>query len=917
MEKTIFKRVTAFTAALTVTAGAAVSCSVRKNEENNGKAKDSKKLLSASYSSEEIPAEVDSVNSIYRIDENTILLSGYDYQSGNIKLLKSNNDFSEISEIKVDFGKKDDNTSSNMSAAVAPSGDIFVWETTTDYGEGGMPDSGDFELYDDDHDHDHEHEEAENKDEKSEADEEKSDSEEKKSESEGDQISTEAVKAERAGKPDTEALKEESEEEKSDNEEKKEDTEEKKEDTEEETSDSEDSEEVPKVVDSMFGKNMYQSENVKETHTIYVVDLEGNIKSKNEVKGLVEDEDDDESYGYGGINAFVPLTDSKAVVSYYGGMGEEFSVVGTDGKVIQKLDFDGADWVSNVCSVSDKEFTAVQDTGDSVKVVFYDKETLKPTGEEIKGDYTSNILYGRFFSGTGDYRLLSMNSDGLYGIKADGSNEELINWLDSDLGDDNGNISSLLPMDNGEYVIIYLDYSSEKTNATLYRLQPRDPEELKNIKVLTIGALDGDWNIRQQISEFNKAHKNVRFKIVDYSQFDSYDSDTDVYNHGSVKQLKEDIVSGKAPDMIFTNGSALMKSLGKKGLFVDLYEMLEKDPDLNKDDIMPNILKAGEVNGKLLSLSSSFMVHTLVAKKSNVKKEGMTASELIDLYENRPKKDTHLYGADTRDSIIELLYYSVGELIDYEKGECHFDDPDFKKFLNFIESFGEGIDYENASEEELDEYYSKMQDYFGADALKKDNVLLSDLTIYDIAYLNSVLNGEYKNVDMSFVGFPTGSGNGAVMRTSSTYAILSNCQDKDACWEIIKESFKEIDPDAENNKYSSSGIPALKKNFDNVIERAMNKPYYIDGDGKKIEYDDTYYDEEAQKEVKVNPLSKEQADYITKYIEATDMVVDDFDPAIEDVFVDELMPFIEGEKTADETAKLLQDRISLILSEQS
>ena len=97
----------------------------------------------------------------------------------------------------------------------------------------------------------------------------------------------------------------------------------------------------------------------------------------------------------------------------------------------------------------------------------------------------------------------------------------------------------------------------------------------------------------------------------------------------------------------------------------------------------------------------------------------------------------------------------------------------------------------------------------------------------------------------------------------------------------------------------------------------MNKPYYIDGDGKKIEYDDTYYDEEAQKEVKVNPLSKEQADYITKYIEATDMVVDDFDPAIEDVFVDELMPFIEGEKTADETAKLLQDRISLILSEQS
>ena len=42
-----------------------------------------------------------------------------------------------------------------------------------------------------------------------------------------------------------------------------------------------------------------------------------------------------------------------------------------------------------------------------------------------------------------------------------------------------------------------------------------------------------------------------------------------------------------------------------------------------------------------------------------------------------------------------------------------------------------------------------------------------------------------------------------------------------------------------------------------------------------------------------------------------------FDPDIESIVEEEIMAYIKGEKTADEAADLLQNRISLILSEQS
>ena len=828
MKKNVFKRAAAIASALTLVTGSAVSCSGgSKKDPTAEKSKDAKQLMSGSYRAVEMDTDIGYVDSMYRIDENTVLLLGYDYDAGEQKIYKTDNDFANVEEVEFNVGETADNVEVNMSSAVSADGDIYVMAAFTDYGDIERPDydSPDFDY-------------------------------------------------------------------------------------------------------ESFDFEKYQEEideKAKFTNKLYVLDLDGNVKLEKEITGLDEYAEESDDY-YGKMNGsrvqvgnIIPCGGGKAILSIYSGMGETYLSLDADGNITEKIDMPDFDYVYGMTQIDEKTLAVSGSSGNGMKIAFTDIETLKPTGEEIKGDYSNEALSGNFFAGSGDYKLYSSGSKGLYGIRADGSSDELVNWLDSDLGE--GYVRSLISMDNGDYIVLYYDYSSSKNSGTtFYRLTQRDASEIENTKIITIGSLNGDWELRDQVSKFNKSHDGVRFKIVDYSQYDRYDEDKETYVQGSVSELKKDIVSGNAPDMVFGSDNALTQSLGRKGVFVDLYEMLDKDADLKKDDIMPNVLKACEVNGKLLSIANTFTLDTLIAKKKNVdNKERWSADELIEAYNNRSNKDMHLCGMDTRDSVMELLVYTFYSLIDFDKSECHFDDPEFQKLLNFIDTFEPGQEFDNYDDPEAQAYYEEMDKYYGNTALKSDKVLTSPLYIYEPQELVTTLNGELKGEDIVFIGYPSNEGQGSMMMLNSAFSILETSENKDLCWELIKSNFKELTEEDEKEGYISYsyGMSALKKNFEKQLNKCMNKPYYYDDNGKKQEYDYTYYDDKGENEIKVDPLSQEQVDFIYDYVSNTTRVMGGLDPDMNSIVEEEIMAYIKGEKTAQEAANLLQNRISLILSEQS
>ncbi len=647
---------------------------------------------------------------------------------------------------------------------------------------------------------------------------------------------------------------------------------------------------------------------VKYNYKLYTVDLDGNIKSENDITGLDEYADED---GDVHIGRMYPCGGDKVICEVYS-MDNKYVILGTDGKISGELDGLDASYIESVALIDDETIAAAgyfKNYDAAVKYV--DANTLKAKDDTVdlkKAGLSDNI--GTIFAGSGDYKFLMSTSTALCGIKEDGSGEEIINWLDSDLG--NGGVNSIVSMENGDYVIAYQDYTSGTNGGTLYRLTKRDVSEMENTKVITIGVMYDNPDIKSKVQEFNKSHDGVRFKMVDYSKYDDYDEEKERYTSSGEGQLKNDIVSGNAPDMIVCQNQALIKNLANKGLFVDLSEYLSKDSDIKTDDIMPNILEACKIGGKLLSLPTAFQIQTYAIKAKNFDKDTWTIDEMIDTYKKQPE-GTSLTYLDSKETISEMLLSSMCGCIDYEKRTCSFDSPEFKKFLDFANEFpkqDELIDWEDQK---------AVNEMFNNDNFMKDKQLIDNVYLYDFESYIGQYKGRFGDEDVKFIGGPSVGGNGGVLMLSESLAILTNSTDKDTCWELVKEFFKTPEEDEDEsgmNRYYISGFPTIKSKFDKMADTATKKPYYIDENGKKVEYNYSYYDQSKNKSVDVDPLTEDEKKEIVDYIMNTTTIVDNFDPEIQNIIMEEADAFFEGEKSSEEIISSLQSRISLLLSEQ-
>ena len=643
--------------------------------------------------------------------------------------------------------------------------------------------------------------------------------------------------------------------------------------------------------------------NVKRTYKIYTVDLDGKITSENEIKGLDKYESDE---GMVNVGNFYPCGGGKAILSVYGASDDQYVVINADGTVGDEVKVSDMNWINSMSAMGDGTLAVVGYAGSGEAVKFIDMESLSETGDTLKLDDAGNSGINSLFPGNDDYKFFASTGKGIIGIDKDGKSTEIINWVDSDMGE--GSVDSFIPVEDGEFIIWYNDYTNDSESG-LYRLTKRDASELENTKVITIGVLYDDWQLKSQVSAFNKSHDGVRFKIEDYSKYDDYDEDAEKYTSTGDAQLKKDIVSGKAPDMIVSYNRGVIDSLCKKGLFEDLYTMLDKDSDISRDDIMPNVLTACEMGGKLYSISPSFYVQTLAAKKSNCDKENWTVDEMIDAYNNLPE-GMSFTTLDCKESMLMMVISALGDVIDYEKGTCNFDTPEVRKLLAFVDQFPSQDDLIDWDDEKA------VQDYFGGNKIKENKMLLNTMYISNFVDYTETLKGEFEG-DISFVGFPSSTGKGSILGFNQCFAILSNSEYKDECWELIKSSLmKNDDEDEDENNMGMDGFPALKSAFDKMAEKSMKKPTYKDENGKEVEQDLTYYGQDG-KEVKVDPLTEKEKDFIVDYISKTTQVSDSIDPDVSSILEEEIMAYIKGEKKVDEVIELIQSRVSLLVSEQS
>lgn len=499
----------------------------------------------------------------------------------------------------------------------------------------------------------------------------------------------------------------------------------------------------------------------------------------------------------------------------------------------------------------------------------------------------SNV--NRVFTGAGAYAAGYADNLYVYGYDdKSGRSVRLAGMLDC--GIDENQISAVYFGEEGAVYCLVNNYDADRTE--LLRLTELAPEEAAKIVTLRLACNYMSPSLNKAVLDYNSTSTGSRIEVTDYSQ---YNTDED-YTAG-VTKLNTEIISGNVPDLFVTSDLPTAR-YAAKGLLLDLYGFIDKDPELGRDSFMPAVLKAMETDGKLYSISPGFSVVTLVGKGDVVGREpGWTLAQMQETIKAHPEAKYILGQGVTRSSVLDgMLKFGLERYVNWQTGECSFNSRDFIDVLEFTRLFPEEFSYDELGTSPYEMLYDGRQLLMPYE--------LSDFTDYQVCIAST--NGQ-----AAFKGYPTAEGTGNALRYSrDPIAISSTCKAPDEAWKFLSGLL---------NGYVGGrfieGLPLLVKAYDAAEAEAMER--------------DTYKDEETGEEkewprgsagwgdfsIDFYAMTKEEAQALRELINSTERSTA-YDKNVMDIIAEELQPFFTGAKSAEETARLIQDRVSIYVNEQ-
>lgn len=562
-----------------------------------------------------------------------------------------------------------------------------------------------------------------------------------------------------------------------------------------------------------------------------------------------------------------------------------------------------------------------------------DPATGKLTGDTVK---LPDSAYS-FFPGDDVYDIYYDYNGNIYGYKFDtDTKDKVIDWIECDINSNNINSYSILP--DGRVIAFESSYDdqAQKNNMQLIVMTRVDAASVVNKTVLTFACMYLDWNMRDAIVKFNRASNTHRIVVRDYSE---YNTDDD-YNAG-IQKLNTEMLSGKLPDMIDINTYNMpVEQYAAKGFLTDLYELIDADPDLNRESFVQPVLKALEsADGKLYQLPSTFAVSTAIALDKvagdydtwnlAAVKDAMTklqdGASVFDVYRTKT------------DILQTCISRNIDAFVDWENGGAHFDSDEFKALLEFANQFPDTYDWENATDEENDSAQNRMN---------AGKQLMTDMYVSsfeDMLYQLTGFNGGVK-----FVGYPSEDGtSNHAFQIDGSIAISSTCADKTAAWNFMKQFLNE----EYQSSYNVWNFPINQKAFDQKMKDAMTEEYQTDENGNVVKDENgnpiripkmTYYTTDTgggvafaattetaastvviggsgvneDGSISIYAMTQEQTDQILDLINATTAVYG-YDESILNIISDEAAAYFAGEKSLDDTANMIQSRVNLYVAEQS
>ena len=534
------------------------------------------------------------------------------------------------------------------------------------------------------------------------------------------------------------------------------------------------------------------------------------------------------------------------------------------------------DWTSGLITLADGSVAVIKMTDDGK----YELTTIDPETAKEKQDGKITVPTSNNLTVLDEKNFLLTDGTSLYQYNTDTQKKTLyLSWMDCNIS--SSNVSSFSILTDGSLAACIQGWNSSGTTNEIALIKEVDASEVGSTKTLVLASLWGDSQIEEKIIDFNKSQDEYHITMKNFYSDDTEDYQDMVNNYTTAITTDPDI------DIVLFNDYSEVLNFAGKGLNVDLYDLIDKDEVLSREDFLPNILSASEYDGKLAFLPMNFTLQTVVGKADDVGTEpGWTVSDMMDLLHSKPEGTMLFYGIDRASALNMCMNLGYSDFINWEDATCNFDSKEFTDILEFAATFPETFNWE----ENTDDTYVLMN---------QGKVLLDTYYMSDFEYMQ-VLRTVYGG-DVTFIGYPTAKGNGALLSLNSIIGISKNCDDPDGAWQFLRTLYLPKDKDDDSYSY---GFSIRKDEFEKYCKKAMKDDPNTGSTWSVGEF-----------QVEIEPTTQAEVDQVKDLVYNTTAVSGAASSDITNIINEETEAYFSGQKTADEVAKIIQSRMQVYLSE--
>lgn len=395
----------------------------------------------------------------------------------------------------------------------------------------------------------------------------------------------------------------------------------------------------------------------------------------------------------------------------------------------------------------------------------------------------------------------------------------------------------MISLGDGSFLAIPEKEDREKQGEfILYKKSNAGPDDRNEISFGTFWLED---DMRDAIMAFNKENEKYRIVVKDYSSEESPGT-----------KFNLDVAAGNVPDIIdlgMTNSDAYIS----KGLVEDLTPYFEKDTEVAMENLIPSVLEAMKVDGKLYYVAPQFSIATLVGRKSEVgDATGWTFQEFETFMEEKPEDVKPFVSNNSIEIFGCLIDCSVTDYIDWTKGTCDFEHENYRKILQFAKEHGSLV---YANEDEANQVEKDIWD--GKVLFNIGEVGFNELQIYDYLYEG----------DCNYIGYPNAQKEGSYFILPIQLGIYTKSEHKEAAWEVIKTFMTKEYQGTMSMNYA---MPTRQDCFDWSLKAAMTEESYINDLGIEVEPRD-FHCQIGEQVMEFGPLTQQQVDAYVELVKRT------------------------------------------------